>query len=281
MLAVADQAAARADSARPDRCCVPTCTTRLCDVGSVAASTRPRDAHASVASRRRRPCRRRTPGSSSRRANDRAWTRRWRRCPGDRACAGNPRNAPGCCRPSSPPLHALVRDSSEMPAISQSGCAWKSRRCRVPIRPMPMNPTRTRSLAPSTRRLDAAVASGCRGQSLEKRAACRHDKTSFRRRRSGCCPRARDTGAQQRVRFVVADNLAARVIPGERPSELLRQIRQDAGRRRHVALLDVRHRLARAFRCTARKFFMCPRIAGATCFSRSFSVLSSGNWSSS
>src|SRR6266702_6645085 len=45
-----------------------------------------------------------------------------------------------------------------MAATSASGSARKSRRWRLPMRPIPMQARRTRSLAPSTRRRDAAVA---------------------------------------------------------------------------------------------------------------------------
>ncbi len=68
---------------------------------------------------------------------------------------GAPAALPAVATPSS----RRSSETSQIPAISQSACAWKSSRCRRPIRPMPMKPTRTRSLAPATRLDEAAVAS--------------------------------------------------------------------------------------------------------------------------
>src|SRR6478672_10395857 len=49
---------------------------------------------------------------------------------------------------------------------------------------------------------------------------------------------------QPLVRLLVADDLVLRRVPRQRPAELLAEVRQDAARRRDVALLDVGHRLA-------------------------------------
>ena len=58
---------------------------------------------------------------------------------------------PARCPPSRRRRRIRSSETSQIPAISQSGCARKSSRCRRPISPMPMKPTRTRSLAPATR----------------------------------------------------------------------------------------------------------------------------------
>src|SRR5262249_19540352 len=60
----------------------------------------------------------------------------------------------------------------------------------------------------------------------------------------GVRPRGAVRPLEQPVRLVVADDLVLLGVPGERPAELLADVRQDAARRRDVPLLDVGHRLA-------------------------------------
>ena len=61
------------------------------------------------------------------------------------------------CPPWPRLVDPLVAQLARRRRSRTSGWAWKSSRWRLPMRPMPMNPTRTRSLAPSTRRYEAAV----------------------------------------------------------------------------------------------------------------------------
>ena len=67
-------------------------------------------------------------------------------------------------------------------------------------------------------------------------------------------PRLAVRPAQQLVRLVVADHLLLGRVPGQRPAELHRQVRQDAARRRDVPLLDVGDRLAARLDRPCRKF---------------------------
>src|SRR5262249_30048442 len=57
-------------------------------------------------------------------------------------------------------------------------------------------------------------------------------------------PRRAVRAAEELVRLVVADDLLLRCVPGQTATELHRLVRQDATRRRDVALLDVGDRLA-------------------------------------
>ncbi len=87
--------------------------------------------------------------------------------------------------------------------------------------------------------------------------------------------------AQQAVGLVVADDLALGRVPGEGAAELHREVGQDAATRSRCGPARCRPPACRACRSRRRKSFMWPRMAGATCCSRSFSVLSSGYCSSS
>src|SRR5581483_11829098 len=62
--------------------------------------------------------------------------------------------------------------------------------------------------------------------------------------RLGVNPRLAIRPAEELVRLVVVDHLVLRRVPGQRPAELHREVRQDAARRRDVSLLDVGDRLA-------------------------------------